>query len=364
MKYIYMTLIYIKRHLKGGFLIALLIMPVLVLSVRYFVPQSSSSLKVGIYAEGKDHITDELVSQLLNHKGYATFILYDSEEELIRCVENKTLECAYIIPEDIADKINTLELKGAIVRGENPSSIFSRTTDEIVFSKLMRVCGYTAAVSLGEKNNLALNKDNIKNSYRSYLESDAVFSLVFEKISVNERYTAEKPDTGSVGIGLMAVYIMLGGMLGALSWYKDEKRGINIWGMGNVVATTGLMCIFALASMGLAHYDNLERQSALMVIYFIGVCGYSCLLKSVFCSSTVMCGAFPFITLACLCFCPIVFDIGLIYPALGFLGRLFIPGYYIDYINGGSINSLVIFSLICWVLYFCIEEIKYKIIKI
>lgn len=364
MKYIYITYIYIKRHLKSGFILALLIMPLLTCGISYFIPQENISLRAGVYSQGNDAMTQALVGELLSHEGYVSFVQVNSRQELVTGVQNKSLECGYIIPKDIEDKINTLELKGAIVRGENPSSAFSQITDEIVFAKLMKVCGYSPALDFAKKNNLSLNSNNIINLYNNYINGEEVFSLTFEKITSDNGYSIANTNVDYVVTGLMSVYIMLGGLFGVLSQYKDEKNGVYLWGMGNIVATTGLMCVFAIVSMVIGGFDNIAKHIALMIIYFVSVCSYSMVLKKLFKSSNILCGAIPIITIGAICFCPIVFDIGSLYPAVGFLGRLFPTYYYVSYLRGNSVNAMVVFTGVCIIICLVLDAGKNIINKL
>ncbi len=349
-------LVYMKRQLKGGFLFMLLCMPLLAVGVKYFIPQQSLSPTAAFFTQGSDSLSTELAEQLLNHNGYVKFLQTDSYEELERLVENRSVECGYVIPEDLEERVESLNLKNAIICGENPSTILSDIIDEIVFSKLIYCCGGSVANNYAQSQNINTNSDEINTFYKDYINSDDVFSLVFEQVQAPVS-AAAKSSQSSVVRGIIAVYIMLGGLLGTIPWYKDEERKIYLYGSGNVIASVVLMCIFGLISLYISGDWTDIREIVLMALYGLCICGYCCLLKMIFQNQTVMCGVYPIITLGALCFCPVVFDISLLSKSLGMAGRIFMPYYYIDYVNGGSIYGLLIAGVICWVLYFAIKTV-------
>lgn len=352
MNYLKMLCVYIKRHILSSFLLALLIMPFLALGVRYFIPENSIGLKAGVYFEADDDLSLQLAKELTEHTGYVVFEITDSRSTLEDGVKKRMYECGYIIPSDISQRIEKLNLKSSIECGESPSSIMSGIIDEIVFSKLMKCCGGSVADIFAQKNNMELDSTQLKEKYENYITSDDIFRLTFEKTdTVTAPIVNTKP--GSVVRGLIAIYIMLGGLLGTLSWYKDEEKGIHLWGMGNAMAAVILMCIFGFAALMLCgEITDIGRELILMALYGFGVLGCSCLLKTVFRSSTVMCGAYPIITIGALCLCPVLFDPGVISHHIAQLGKIFIPYHYIDYVNGGNINGLLFAAVLCWVLYY------------
>ena len=101
------------------------------------VEDEVQGIAVGVCAE--DEKGKELLEKLESVEGIFRFQDYQNEEEMIRQIENGTLECGYVFPEGFYENI----LRGRTVRQItlycSPASSAHKISYEVVFSELFEI---------------------------------------------------------------------------------------------------------------------------------------------------------------------------------------------------------------------------------
>lgn len=343
MRYLSIFIIYIKRCLKSpSFIIAAVIIPLLIPFVGSVNTSDARGLKAGFYCQDNK----ELEAALFSADGMVKFIAYDNVEALSRDVENETLNCGYILSKDIFTDI-TDNKNGAIICLKAPSSMLTEVANEALFAVFAKLYSPDIAEDYLQRENISYDREKLRQYYNDYLSQGKAISIEYgytDSPLINEE--DNNVNTDSLG-GLLALYIMLGGVLGINIWLKDENNSVP-FGIMNVIAAVTILSVCSAIAIAAMKNINLLYIVRLL-LYAVFTTGYCAIIKALFGRTSLICGLLPILVLGSLILCPVFIDITAILPQLVCVRYIFAPYYYLADMSVLVIGTSVIVAL-CFVL--------------
>lgn len=281
------------------------------------------------------------------------FYKCDSEEQLKEEVVTGKAECGYVISSGLRDKLDEKDFKRSILVYSSPSTVLDSLSTEVVFASLMELYGKEifldyisgqetvkeAAASAGVDNRQ--QEVQAEEIYDKWMGNGSTFRFQYRQIGVDESLADEAQQTVSVFPvrGFVAVYLFITGLYSAVMLRLDEKKGLFLslrreerrWCRGAVLAAPIFLAFLsgfaALASGGCL--QGAGKEAGAMGAYFGAVCLFSYGLKAVCRKTQVMCCLIPLFLVGSLVFTPVFVDIGQFFPEFGWMGKLFLPFYYL-----------------------------------
>lgn len=139
--------------------------------------------------------------------------------------------------------------------------------------------------------------------------------------------------------GMVAVYVFVTGLYGAVVLCGDEERGLFLplsYGYRTpcrlasmaapvaMAAVSGLLALWASRSL-----VGPVKEIVAMAVYCMAVTAVSWLLKVICRRPQVLCCIIPFFVIGSLLFCPVFIDAGRYLDVLDQVGKIFPPWYYL-----------------------------------
>lgn len=316
--------IYLKRRFKDT---AFMAAAVLVLAVIPYVAGLDTDKRVGM-SVGFVCTDDELAQHLTGAEGTVSFTRYDDEKALTRAVENESVSCGYLIPNDIYSDIKNNK-SGAITCLKSPASVLTKTTDEALFARLVELYSTAIARDYLDENSVSYDAEKLNNYYNTYLQQDKNNYVDYVYVD-SAADTAESGETGGKShnalYGLLAVYIMLGGILCINTWLKDDKKNLP-YGFMNVVSGVVILSVTAAAAIVLMGKTNKAVILGLLP-YSVLVIAYCGILRCFFGSTPLLCGFMTLLIPCSLIICPVFADISTFLPQITSLRYILPPHYF------------------------------------
>ncbi len=360
-----------KRYLKKlSFLLILLALPAATFFIRRAERQKAQEIRIAVSVQGEKENSGagelgentSLEQMLLNRlvetgekEENSLFYFYkcDSEEQLKEEVVTGKAECGYVISSGLRDKLDEKDFKRSILVYSSPSTVLDSLSTEVVFASLMELYGKEifldyisgqetvkeAAASAGVDNRqLEVQAEEI---YDKWMGNGSTFRFQYRQIGIDESLADEAQQAISVFPvrGFVAVYLFITGLYSAVMLGLDEKKGLFLslrreerrWCRGAVLAAPIFLAFLsgfaALASGGCL--QGAGKEAGAMGAYFGAVCLFSYGLKAVCRKTQVMCCLIPLFLVGSLVFTPVFVDIGQFFPEFGWMGKLFLPFYYL-----------------------------------
>ncbi len=304
------------------------------------VEDEVQGIAVGVCAE--DEKGEELLEKLESVEGIFRFQDYQNEEEMIRQIENGTLECGYVFPEGFYENI----LRGRTVRQItlycSPASSAHKISYEVVFSELFEILSEDILRRYLEENyflegkELQEARERVLSLNRQYAGDGSTFHFVYETLEEKE---AEKPENLNILRGLIGVIIFFMSLLG-LGNCLDQRnlyqilpgKSGRIFRSGCIHAAVfgsifiGGICIFLSGTdSGIFHeIKGLFIYALILEVYLRGL--YLLVRKS-----TVLYGMLPALLLGCCLFSPVFIKTGRYLPGADWISFLFPVTYYLNF---------------------------------
>lgn len=343
-----------KRYLKRlSFLVILLLFPLGSMAFQRAEQGGGQEIRIAVFAENprENALGSRLAGDLTAYggaEGMFHFYLCGSPEQVKSDVAARRAECGYVIYDDLEKKLDTKKYKRCIGVVTAPSTVTAQLSTEIVFSLLMEhydrslLTGYVAENQLFEpldaQDRRAGAVEEAGKLYDEYQDNGSTFSFEYKVMASSENAKPRESSLLPVR-GLMAVYVFITGLYGAVTLCQDEKRGLfqplshrlalpcRIASLAAPVALSmagGLLALWLSGTLG-----SPGREIVLLLGYGAAVTAFAGLLKWIFRSEAVLCCLIPFFIIGSLIFCPVFLDTSRLLPELGKLGRLFLPYYYL-----------------------------------
>ena len=357
-----------KRYLKKpGILLALLLLPVTVWLVGKYVPTEKEGIKIALYLQENlqenqlaesdleqnwKNMGTGLAEELSNTESLFQFYLCNSEEDLKDQVATGKAECGYVIPEDLGERLRDKKIKNTITLYTSPSTVTGSLSTETVFSALAKLYDrqllteYIQDESVGELyDNWYANGNIFHFEYLYGGSAPAADDLGIEipQQQKNQKSQISQRNTVFPVKGITAVIIFTMSLYSACILEEDEKKGLFAtlrYGEKGICQAAMFLALpvlsvcsgaLALASGGIMKWEMAEaaRQIAGLLFYGGASCLYAWILKCIIRNGKVVFCLIPFFIMGSLIFTPVFVDIGRWLPSVQWIGRIFLPYYYL-----------------------------------
>lgn len=301
-----------------------------------------SGIKVGVLAE--DENGNLLLEDLKGEDGIFRFLAFNERKEMIREIENGTLECGFILPDGFFENITNGKMMRQIELYYSPSSTAHKISYEVVFSYLFQELSDHVLLSyiddFVEKGAFTAEKakeakENILILNKKYGSDGSTFSFTYEQVG-----TAGKGEEVSFSMvrGCIAVMIFLLSLLGLSGCLEvnELSKGLNAKNRIKIRECSLNISVFASVLFGgvlLALWGQGEgflREAKALCIYFIVLEIYIRCLKILVKKAETVYGLMPVLILGSLLLCPVFIRIETYLPAAALLKKLFPASYYLD----------------------------------
>lgn len=360
-----------KRYLKKiSFLLILLILPAGTFFIRRTEKQEEQEIRIAVCIQGQElqseekeePQTDSLERQLLSNlvgngqkrKGsFFCFYSCDSEEQVKAEVASRRAECGYSISAGLRSRLDDKDYKRCIQVYSAPSTVLASLSTEVVFASLMELYGkeifldYVTQQQIVGEAALAAGYDSTSletqagQLYDKWKHNGSTFHFEYGYFdSKGQPADLETQNTAIFPVrGLVAVYLFVVGLYSAVMLGFDEKKGLFLplrHGSRGICQGAALAApVFLAALSGLAALfsggaiENLGKEIGIMGAYVLANCVFAFGIKQICHKPQAVCCMIPLFLVGSLIFTPVFVDIGQFFPAWRWIGKLFLPFYYL-----------------------------------
>ncbi len=278
--------------------------------------------------------------------GLFQFYECEDEQQVREEVASRRAECGFVIGAGLKERLDGKDYKRAIRVYSAPSTIAAKLASETVFAAMIELYDRDLFVNYVEQAGERLKAGDLEQlskeagqMYSQWLENGSTFHFTYEIVGQKGRKdSSEQKGTVFPVRGIVAVYVFVAGLYGAVISLKDEKKGLFL---KVPYGSRTLCCLAAMAApVFLAAVSGLTAvragdcsgfwgyELAVMAGYGVAVTLFSWGVR-VICRREELVGSLiPFFLAGSLIFCPVFLDMGKYMPELRMWGRLFLPGYY------------------------------------
>lgn len=315
------------------------------------------------------------ISLLNEQEGILSFQLYENKEMLMQAVERGELDCGFILPQDLKDRINEGTWQNTITVYCSSESVVMQIAKERIavaaFTLYSEECYVNYVKNIADFDLTQTSENDreeiiafAKNAYGTHLQDGSTFGLIYNRDGYrgNNHSDSSYSDSSSVGNndneagsindkqqnaktifnirGVLAVCIFLSGMCGLLIDWKDrqEKRFLriapdiittmaNIWVPAiytSIVSLAALFCTKQITGLG-----GLVREVLRLLIYQFLIVVYCSIIRLVLRKQETIAAAIPILTLGCIICCPVWIRLAVYIPIFRVLEKLFPTTYYL-----------------------------------
>lgn len=352
-----------KRYIKKpSFLVILLLLPIGILAAERSQGSKTQEIKIAVAVQGgeKNELGIRLMESLVNRKrgrdaGMFRFYTCRDEEQVEDEVASKRAECGYVVYDGLKDKLDTGSYRRSIGVYSAPSTVAAALSTETVFAALMEIydrellVDYMGSSDLFDLIGIPGSQDRKEAAaktgelYDERLQSNSTFRFEYSFLGRDgEGVQPSKDISGPVFPirGLVAVYVYITGLYGAVVLCGDEKKGLflplsygcrlpcrlaSIAAPVAMASLSGFLALWAGGSLG----QPLKEIGA-MLAYCAGVTAVSWLLKLICPRPQILCCIIPFFVIGSLLFCPVFIDAGRYLAVFDQIGKIFPPWYYLN----------------------------------
>lgn len=289
-------------------------------------------LLIGICAE--DEKGAELLAGLQEENSVFRFLPFGREEEMIRQIENGTLECGYTLPYGFFENILKGKRNRQIILYTSPASSVHKISYEAVFADLFQMLSPYLLENYWEVHGFSKGQERLLALNDQFLAEGGIFHFVYERVGEGAADAPENLDTLR-GIGAELMFIMsllgMGNVLGQVrTWdFLPGGRGRRLKSAGIHIAVTGSIltggaCLWLSGTMG-----ALWRECAALLLYGVLLEIFLRLLGLFVKKEKTLYGMLPGVILCSLIFCPVLIRIERYLPWAAWISRCFPPAYYL-----------------------------------
>lgn len=352
-----------KRYLKKpSFLVILLLLPLGILAAQKGQGGDSQDIRIALSVqEEEDNGLGQMLARSLVNRprgedsGMFRFYLCRDEEQVKDEVASRRAECGFVIYEGLKEKLDSGRFKRSIGVYSAPSTVAASLSTETVFAALMEIydrellMDYVAGESLFDVLGAPGSADREQAAeqsgalYDKWLDNGSTFRFEysFQGGEDSPPGASDSPQETVFPVrGIVAVYVFITALYGAVVLCGDEERGLFLplsYGYRRACRLASMAAPAVMASLSglLALWvsGGLEGPSGeigAMIIYCAGVTAVSWLLKAVCRRPQVLCCIIPFFVIGSLLFCPVFIDAGRYLAVFDQVGKFFPPWYYLS----------------------------------
>lgn len=348
----------LKRLIKNPiFVLTLLLIPALVLGIRFSAGAGTSMLKVAIYVPKGDsgRMEQQLARHLIKSSQKAvTFYMAGSEKDLRLDVAENRAACGYILPKDLETSLSEFSISGkpALKAVRQKDELRTKIIDELVFSSIYDKMSYDILAGfIHKKTGKDLSPEHKKN-FIKYQKSQIFIEYQYADGSANRILQKDQNPMILPLRGVTAVLLLLAGMTGTLFWYQDknnklfvrlarrERYPIRLLYVAVPVLLAGLFGLTAIFLTGISSAPGSEIQT--MVVYLLDIIVFCSFLRLLLPRKEWILAALPVFTVGSLIVSPVFTDLSLLFPFLKY-ARLFTPvTWYLKGIHSASGRLLML----------------------
>lgn len=347
-----------KRLLKKiGFIVILLLIPLLAFIMNYFIEKEESGLlHIALATEDtEDEFAQKLLNEIDTDSEVCRFTICKTDDEAKQMVKTSKADAAWVLCEDIENKFKD------VVDGKKTELLNVYETEENVILKISRekiidvVFPYLSYLlyedyvieSLPE--GTEVSSEELEENYRIFAADESIVDFEFLNSSQTE---IEKVSFLTAPIrGLLIVIMLLSGTAATIYFLQDEKRGTFSWLpvnkryfvlLANNMAALSLSAICVTVTLVLAKvYTGFIRETVAMILLVIAISAFCALLGAIFNTVDIMSIVIPTLTVLAVVFCPVFVN------AKIFGQQIFPPYYYLYGINNVRyLYQMVIYCII------------------
>ncbi|MCL1805319.1 MAG: ABC transporter permease [Clostridiales bacterium] len=368
---------------RKGALACFLLLPLLVLLPGLYLNRGGAEgggILVGIYlAEGAPG-ADELWPALREHsgaQGYAlSFIPAESPEELADQVAAGVWECGYLFPADFRQRLRDGDYGRLVARIDSPATSLASLINEAASGAILDVCAPDIAISYMKQSGIIPESDPaydalLDDLIPQFFDSSITLKADIEYLrgpgsnaSGNGGSSASSSNGGSGSTngsngssaseaystapallrGLVAIYLFLFSCLCSLWFIEDRRSGFYrrlapylnpgalylpyFCAAAIFAAAEGLLALLLMGAFFPGSVAAFPAEAFALLLYLAYLSVVSGFLASLCRRQEPLAAALPFLLIACLLFCPILFDPGRFIPFAGELAALLPPTFY------------------------------------
>ncbi|MBO5473935.1 MAG: hypothetical protein J6A08_09150 [Lachnospiraceae bacterium] len=307
--------------------------------------------------------------------GALQYEFYDSAIETERVVLKSEADCGFVIPEDIARRVEEEDWHNSILVYETASSSITGMAKEriagVIFQLYSEECylEYMEETARDEAAQAEYVPEEVAQfawqAYETHLTDGSTFSFSYEGNDPNSQYnndTSVGNDTSVFPIkGVFAVFIFISGMCGMLEYEKDKKEKrferlvpnwvtyiVNVWIPTVWTALAAFICLWAAdalqyrASYGAGGVSGVGeallqvwspgrwmREGLSLVFYQCVIVLYCVVLRLMLRRRETIAAAIPLLTLGSLICAPVFVRLAMYIPLFRVLEKLFPVTYYL-----------------------------------
>ncbi|MBR6812030.1 MAG: ABC transporter permease [Oscillospiraceae bacterium] len=306
---------------RAGFIIVLLIIPVLVLGISLAAKEESGILNIGLYLKDEsDPTAKEIAEALLSEESLFRYTVYDSEDRAVSAVRSGAVDAAWVFEEDMGEKISaytagTME-ECAVTVYEQEENVVLQLAREKLFGFLYSRVSYSIFKDFiaeidpeGEPSEEELIRD--------YNTLEVTAPMVqFAYMSGEQATVDEQADYLTAPLrGIMALMVVLCAMMSCAYYVHDEEEGCFVWlsDRARVVSAYGYcltavidMAVIVIVSLWAAGMlTGLGTEIVLMLIYCLAAVAFANIIRRL-CGTIERLGlAMPIVMIALLVLCPV-----------------------------------------------------------
>lgn len=349
-------LLQIKRILKNKLFLSLLILfPVCLYFLSLsFRSQEDSRIRVGFAITAEDPFTDALGEKLLNlDDSLFVFRQFDTEEDLIKEVQNNGIECGYLFRKPLKQELDKSRLKNLIRVYVSENTTCKGVLNELIYATMFEEYSLTLLKdTLREAEHLPFTEADaadfslppvtdelMEELYRVHLTDGSTFRFDVE-FTGSDTSVGEGTSVASLALlrGLAGLFLLLCGFMALLTTHGDKRNGlyIKLYGwkrlllpyitMGAYLLPAAVTCFLGLGICGLL--GNLVTEAFALVCYQLALMLFYTVLGSLIRNHTMLCAAFPMVLFCTVIFTPVIVDLSAFFPWLKIVRYALPTTYY------------------------------------
>ncbi len=266
---------------------------------------------------------------------------FDDMNEVRAGVASGDLECAYVIPEDLFERMRAGDKKNLIPVLTSPKSSMNALVNETVYAAIFDcLSGPIFLDYLKDRSALAdmipdlISEEEILEEQASHQQDGSTFSFQYEN-TPRAHAVSRNAVLLSPLKGLLAVLILLSGFTGALTYYNAAEHPIYAKFSVRVVMILAPMILCSLLAYlciifipGLSS-GNLLSELCRLLIYQLICLIFLMLITTIIKGRSVIYAFMPVYLLSCLIFSPVFIDLGQFMPLMRSLKWVFVSSFYL-----------------------------------
>lgn len=288
----------------------------------------------------------QLVTKLEKEKGIFKFRGFEDVSEMVREVENGTLECGYELSGDFYEELLNGKAKRQVTLYYSPASSAHKISFEIVFVNLFEMLSEDILRNYLKENGLGSGTgedvDRLLALNKQYALDGGTFHFVYETTREKD---GKAPENLNSFRGCMAVMMFLMCLLGLGNALEQEriwkalpgrlgrqvKSGyVHVAVLGSIL--TGGLCVLLQGMPG--HRVSFGKEIAALLVYAVVLETYVRVLSLFIRKSREVYGLLPVLVLGSCLFSPVFIRMENYLPAVSWVAKIFPTTYYLQLFFG------------------------------